>query len=410
MFGVRGNVIPVSGPIGRLDAVERQVQLSPGDHADVVRVMAMGLDDRAGRIRREEDVAVVGGEVASCEPPLELVEPEDFGREGFSTGRHRRVPPLERRFVRQYVAALIATRACTARRRSCARGGILRVVRKVVVVTGASRGIGRATALRLSERGFTVFAAVRDPVDGTSLKEASHGSIRVLCLDLADDTSIDGVVDPLKAAGVDALQGLVNVAAAQGRAVPMEAVTRVDLDEHFAVTGAGTMVLTASLLPLLRGGLGRVVNVGAGSLAMPFLGAGFAAKHALETMSDVLRVELARTGIRVVVVEPGMTRWDDVDAQRAAYDAALDFGVAAVPERERTRYRRAAEAFKRMNRRMLERGAAADDVAAMIERALLARHPKARYHCGLPQRFSAMLSRIAPTSMVDRLVRRMIRL
>jgi NAD(P)-dependent dehydrogenase (short-subunit alcohol dehydrogenase family) len=242
------------------------------------------------------------------------------------------------------------------------------------------------------------------------LEETSEGSIRTLRLDLADDTSIHGVAGALSAAGVEALDGLVNVAAAQGRAVPLEAVTRVDLDEHFAVTGAGTMVLTASLIPLLRVGGGRVVNVGAGALAMPFLGAGFAAKHALETMSDVMRVELAETGIRVVVVEPGMTRWEDVGAQRAAYDEALDLGVAAVPERERARYRRSADAFKRMNRRMLDRGAAADDVAAKIERALVSRHPKARYHCGFAQRFSAMLSRIAPTAVTDGLVRRMVRL
>jgi NAD(P)-dependent dehydrogenase (short-subunit alcohol dehydrogenase family) len=280
----------------------------------------------------------------------------------------------------------------------------------VVVVTGASRGIGRAAALRLSDRGFAVFATVRSESDALSLEEKSEGSIRTLRLDLADDTSIHEVADALSRAGVEALGALVNVAAPQGRAVPLEAVTRADLDEHFAVTGAGTMMLTASLIPLLKAGGGRIVNVGAGALAMPFLGAGFAAKHALETMSDVLRVELAETGIRVVVVEPGMTRWQDVGAQRAAYDAALDLGVAAVPESERARYRRSAEAFKRVNGRMLDRGADADDVATTIERALVSRHPKTRYHCGFAQRFAATLSRVAPMALTDRVVRRMVRL
>jgi len=127
-------------------------------------------------------------------------------------------------------------------------------------------------------------------------------------------------------------------------------------------------------------------------------------------MSDVLRVELAATGIRVVVVEPGMTRWEDVGSQAAAYDEGLDLGVAAVPESERARYRRSAGVFKRVNRRMLARGASADDVAATIERALVDRHPKARYQCGLAQRFAAVLSRIAPTAVSDGVVRRMVRL
>jgi NAD(P)-dependent dehydrogenase (short-subunit alcohol dehydrogenase family) len=281
---------------------------------------------------------------------------------------------------------------------------------RVVVVTGASRGIGRSTALRLASRGFDVFATVRSADDAHRLEDDSAGSVRAVCLDLTDDASIRQAVDRLTGSGFGALHGLVNVAAAQGRAVPLEAVTRADLDEQFAVTGAGTMVLTAAMVPLLRVGRGRVVNVGGGALSMPLLGAGFAAKHALEAMSDVLRVELAADGIRVIVVEPGMTRWEDVEAQRAAYDDALDEGVAAVRESERARYRRAADAFKRINRRMLDRGALAADVAATIERALTTRRPRARYHCGAAQHFAAVLSRVAPTSLKDRVLRRLVRL
>lgn len=281
---------------------------------------------------------------------------------------------------------------------------------RVVVVTGASRGIGRSTALRLASTGFRVFGTVRSADDATRLEDDSVGSVRAVLLDLTDDASIREAVDRLTSFDVGALHGLVNVAAAHGRAVPLEAVTRADLDAQFAVTGAGTMVLTASMVPLLRVGRGRVINVGGGALSMPLLGAGFAAKHALEAMSDVLRVELAAAGIRVIVVEPGMTRWEDVEAQRAAYDEALDEGVAAVRESEQERYRHAADAFKRLNRRMLARGAAATDVATTIERALTARRPRARYYCGAAQQLAAMLSRVAPTSFTDGVLRRLVRL
>jgi NAD(P)-dependent dehydrogenase (short-subunit alcohol dehydrogenase family) len=229
-------------------------------------------------------------------------------------------------------------------------------------------------------------------------------------LDLADDTSIHEAIGLLASLGVDALHGLVNVAAADGPAVPLECATRAELDKHFGVTVTGTAILTASMIPLLRIGRGRVVNLGAGAVPMPLLGAAFAAKQALETLSDVLRMELAGHRIRVSVVEPGMTRWEDAEAQLAAYDEALNQGVAAVPESERARYRRAANAFKQLNRRMLDRGAAADDVAITIERALTTRRPRARYYCGIEQNLAAVLSLVAPTFVIDRMLRTLVRL
>src|SRR5262249_55340774 len=150
----------------------------------------------------------------------------------------------------------------------------------------------------------------------------------------------------LRTKGVEALAGLVNVAAAAGDAVPLEATTREDLDAQFAVTVTGTALWTAALLPSLLAGAGRVINVGAGALSMPLLGTTFAAKHALESLSDVQRMELAATGIAVIVVEPAMTRWDDVDAQRHAYAEALDRGTARVSNADRVRYQRAADKLK----------------------------------------------------------------
>jgi NAD(P)-dependent dehydrogenase (short-subunit alcohol dehydrogenase family) len=280
---------------------------------------------------------------------------------------------------------------------------------RCVVVTGTSRGIGRATALRLARKGFRVFGTVRNADDAADLERESDGSIRALHVDLGDDRLIRAAVDRLPAQGVDTLHGLVNVAAAGGRAVPLEAVTRADLEEQFAVM-SGAAGLTASMVPLLRRAGGRIVNVGGGVLSMPLLGAGFAAKGALEAMSDALRVELAGVGIKVIVVEPGMTKWRDVEAQITAYDEALDEGVAAVPPAERARYSRAADAFRQLNRRMLDRAAASDDVAAVIERALTARRPRARYYCGVEQKFAAVLSRLTPPAVKDRVIRRMLRM
>jgi NAD(P)-dependent dehydrogenase (short-subunit alcohol dehydrogenase family) len=281
---------------------------------------------------------------------------------------------------------------------------------RVVVVTGSSRGIGRATALRLASRGFRVFGTVRSADDAARLENESDGSVRAVRLDLGDDASIQDATHRLVSLGVEGLNGLVNVAAADGRSIPLECVTRADLDVHFGVTVIGTAVLTASMIPLLRSRRGRIVNVGAGALPMPLLGCSFAAKQALETMSDVLRVELARQGIRVSVVEPGMTRWEDTDAQLAAYADALDRGVAAVGDSERDRYRRAADRLQGLNQRLLNRGARAENVAATIERALTARRSRPRYYCGAEQKLAAWLKRAAPTAITDRVLRTLVRL
>jgi NAD(P)-dependent dehydrogenase (short-subunit alcohol dehydrogenase family) len=235
------------------------------------------------------------------------------------------------------------------------------------------------------------------------------GTVRAVQLDLADDTSIQEVVNGLASLGVEDLQGLVNDATGHGDAVPLEVVTRADLDAQFAVTVTGTSVLTAALLPLLRRAHGRVVNVGAGALSMPLLGTTFAAKHALEAMSDVLRIELAAVKVRVIVIEPGMTRWEDIEAQRHAYDQAVDRGVRRVRDDDRIRYQGIAKRLKQLNARMLERGAAAEDVAAMIERALTTRRPRPRYYCGVQPRLGALLSRALPAALTDRALRRLLR-
>ena len=280
---------------------------------------------------------------------------------------------------------------------------------RVVLVTGTSRGIGRATALRLARNGFQVFGTVRSEGDAAVLERDGGGSVRALRVDLTDDEAIREAVGRLSSSGVDALHGLVNVAAASGRAVPLEAATRADLDRQFAVV-AGAAILTGSLVPMLSTGRGRVVNIGGGAPSMPLLGTRFAVSQAVGGMSDVLRIELAAVGIPVIVVVPGMTRWHDVDAQRMAYDDALDAGIAAVRESERARYSRTANAFKKLNRRMLDRGADAEEIAATIERALTTRVPRARYYCGMEQKFAAVLSRAMPASITDRVIRRAARI
>jgi NAD(P)-dependent dehydrogenase (short-subunit alcohol dehydrogenase family) len=276
---------------------------------------------------------------------------------------------------------------------------------RFVLITGTSRGIGRATALRLASAGMAVIAGVRDPEDGARLEREAKGVLSTVILDIASDESIAHAAEVTRRiVGAGGLFGLVNNAAGAGRGTPLEYVTRADLEAAFQVTAFGTMLTTRAVLPLLKAAGGRVINVGAGRLALPLLGAGFGAKLALEGMTDVLRVELRGAGVRVSIVEPGMTRWDDVEAQRGSYARALEAGLQSVPAESRARYAAAVERFKALNRRMLARAAPAESVAAVIHRALLTSRPRARYYCGWEQKSVALLERFASTRMRDALV------
>ena len=276
---------------------------------------------------------------------------------------------------------------------------------RFVLITGTSRGIGRATALRLASAGMAVIAGVRNPEDGARLESEAKGRLTGTLLDISRDESIENAAEVIREmVGDRGLFGLVNNAAGMGRGSPMEYVTREDLQAAFQVTAFGTVLTTRALLPLVKAAGGRIVNVGAGRLPLPLHGAGFGAKFALEAMTDVLRVELRRARVHVSIVEPGMTLWEDPDQQLASYDQALEEGLRSVPPEGRARYEVAIQRFKALNRRMLKRAAPAEAVAAAIQRALLASRPKARCHCGWEQKVVALLERFASARMRDAIV------
>ena len=200
-----------------------------------------------------------------------------------------------------------------------------------VLVTGTSRGIGRATAFRLASAGMSVLAAVRNPEDRLALEREHRDRLTPILLDISRDDSIECAAETVRATvGGNGLFALVNNAAAVGPGSPMEYVTREALERAFGVTAFGTFLLIRALVPMIRQARGRIVNVGAGRLPLPLLGPGFRAKLAMEAMSDMLRVELRATGVQVSIVEPGMTRWEDVEGQLAAYAQALDDSLGNV--------------------------------------------------------------------------------
>ncbi|NJO06696.1 MAG: SDR family NAD(P)-dependent oxidoreductase [Chloroflexaceae bacterium] len=180
---------------------------------------------------------------------------------------------------------------------------------RTVVISGAARGIGRAAALHLDQLGWQVFAGVRQPDHAAALRAvASPRMVPVQC-DLTDYASLHHaaavVAQHLDGRGLD---GLINNA---GIVIPgpLEYLPLDDLHTQLAVGLVGQLALTQQMLPLLRPRRGRIINIssGSGRLVRPLLAAYSAAKFGLEALSDGLRLELAPSGIRVIVIQPGAT-------------------------------------------------------------------------------------------------------
>jgi NAD(P)-dependent dehydrogenase (short-subunit alcohol dehydrogenase family) len=181
------------------------------------------------------------------------------------------------------------------------------LVQRFILVTGASGGIGRATAARLADAGHLVFAAARR-ADTLQALAATHPGIRPVVLDITDQAAIDHarhqITDQTSGHGLDVL---INAA---GTLIlgPVEAVSDPQTRAQFDVNLFGTLAVTRAFLPSMRDrGAGRIVNVASimGRFALPGSGIYAASKFALEAASDALRIELAPFGVRVVVVEPG---------------------------------------------------------------------------------------------------------
>lgn len=275
---------------------------------------------------------------------------------------------------------------------------------KSVLVTGASTGIGRSTALRLDRAGWRVFAGVRKEGDAASLREANSGRLEPLMLDVTDAGQIAAAAERIGTeSGGTGLDGLVNNA---GIAVPgpLETLPIDDFKRQIEVNLNAQVAVTQAMLPAIRSARGRIVFITSigGLMAFPMFGAYHAAKFGLEAVGDVFRQELRPWGISVSVVEPGSIAtpiWERGDAE-------VDAIAARAGDSHTELYGEAIEAYREVARKTGERGIPAEKVAAKIEHALSARRPRVRYLVGADARGQAFASRVLPDRFVDWLVAR----
>lgn len=273
-----------------------------------------------------------------------------------------------------------------------------------VVVTGASTGIGLATARVLVSRGVHVFGSVRREVDARRLRQELGAGVTPLAFDVTDAAAVHASVpivsDVLRGR---TLWGLVNNA---GIAVggPLIYQPLEDVRRHLEVNVLGAVSAVQAFAPLLGvdrarvGGPGRIINISsvAGRISAPFLGAYAASKRALEGMSDSLRRELMPFGIDVIVINPGSVTtpiWDKAEAQAATASRYADTEYAPLLSRFLTAALRSGRG-----------GLPADAVAGAVWTALSAARPRTRYAV-VPRRLLNWTVPLAlPARVLDRLI------
>ncbi|WP_433437193.1 SDR family oxidoreductase [Nonomuraea sp. CA-141351] len=268
--------------------------------------------------------------------------------------------------------------------------------RGCVVVTGASTGIGAASARELARRGFHVLAGVRRDQDADTLRTPGVEPV------ILDITRPDHIAELTARVGsqTGALRALVNNAAISVNA-PVEALPLDEWRRLFEVNLFGHVAVTQALLPALLRHCGRVVNISSvgGRVAMATFGPYAGTKFALEAVSDALRREVTPHGVRVVVVEPGGVRTEMGDRGIATTGRLAE---AMSPEL-RDRYGPLVQAVIALTAAGTASGKSADDAARVIAKAVTARKPRTRYTIGRDAAVLTRLSRVLPDRMLDRI-------
>jgi NAD(P)-dependent dehydrogenase (short-subunit alcohol dehydrogenase family) len=269
-----------------------------------------------------------------------------------------------------------------------------------VLITGASRGIGRASALALDRAGHDVIAGVRDEEAGRRIAAEASGRLRIVHLDVTDHDSVQAAAE---AAG-DRLDALVNNAGIAVGGV-VEALDLGELRRQLDVNVVGQVAVTQALLPALRAASGRVVFISSvsGRVSAPVMTPYTASKFALEAIADGLRVELRPWGVRVVLVEPGSI---DTDIWRGA-DEQFSATLAAMSEEHRRLYDGLLTGSRKLIRTAAKRAAPAEKVVKVVEQAVTAPRPRTRYVVGADARGQILMRTVLPDRAFDAVVARM---
>jgi len=270
-----------------------------------------------------------------------------------------------------------------------------------VVITGASTGIGWATAKMLLDRGFRVFGSVRQQADADRLKSEFGANFTPLLFDVTDEAAVLSAAREVRSAlGGETLAGLVNNA---GIAVagPLLELPIEQFRQQMDINVIGPILAVQAFGPLLgsdpelKGPKARIVMISsvAGKSGNPLTSAYSASKHAVEGLSESLRRELMLFGIDVIIVAPGAVKtpiWGKS-------------GAAAAPDNSNSPYRVARAKMLDFAKELSEIGLPPEKIAERILEALTSPNPKVRYQIA-PDPMRQLIVSTLPKRMVDKII------
>ena len=271
--------------------------------------------------------------------------------------------------------------------------------RRSVLITGCSSGIGECVARGLHQRGYRVFASVRDPGDCAAIQQAG---IECLVLDYSDSASIKSAVDRVLELTDGHLYALFNNGA-YGQPGACEDLSREAMRQQFETNVFGWMELTNQIIPVMRAqGYGRIIQNSSilGFTAMSMRGAYNASKFAIEGFSDTMRLELAGTDIHVSLIEPG-----PVESQfRANAYRAFQQHIVVESSVHQERYKKMTQRFETTGN-VLPFTLPPEAVLKRVVHALESKRPKIRYPVTVPTYLFSWLKRLLSDRMLDRILR-----
>jgi NAD(P)-dependent dehydrogenase (short-subunit alcohol dehydrogenase family) len=278
---------------------------------------------------------------------------------------------------------------------------------KTIVITGCSTGFGRATALYLAERGWRVLATVRQEVHRAELLAEAGGKalgeqlVPVLC-DITQAGDVERLAQTVASVG-PGLDALVNNAGT-AYAGPLELLPLAEVRAQLEINLFGHLAVTQALLPALKAACGTIVNVSSigGRVAFPLHGPYGMSKFALEAMSEVLRLELAHFGVKVVIVAPGAS-------PTAIWDTALRRAHTNPVLSDLGEYAPLADAIERRAKQSAAGGFPPELFARTVGRIVNDPRPDAIYFVPRSAGLIVAARRLTPDWLWDAFVRRILR-
>ncbi len=265
-------------------------------------------------------------------------------------------------------------------------------MKKVALISGASSGIGKATAIALAQNGYTVYAAARRI---EKMNDLSKTGIKLLKMDVTDDGAmINGISEIINNEG--RIDVLINNAG-YGQYGAIEEVSMKDARYQMEVNVIGLARLTQLCIPHMRKQQsGKIINITSigGKISSPLGGWYHASKFAVEALSDNMRMELKPFGIDVIVIEPGgiKTSWGDIAMDNLAKSSSNG------------PYKNTAEKMVAMNKKFEPRLPEPSLIANLILKAINTTNPKTRYHAGFMATPILMAKKILSDKLFDKMM------